>query len=157
MSHFAKAAQTWCQKSASPVPVVRKRGHEEAAGGGGGGGVRDKKRKKDALYPNDESEKDCKPVSQCPSFKNKTSSSPRLHFHSFTRRVTVTCTQLCTHAHAGLLRLRLLLNTSGKKNRQHREKSAFIISLKTLLAPYLWRTFNSLLPQAALPTLRNAR
>lgn len=38
-----------------------------------------------------------------------------------------------------------------------REKSALIISLKTLLAPYLWRTFNSLLPQTALPTLTNAR
>lgn len=37
---------------------------------------------------------------------------------------------------------------------ERRNESAPIMSLKTLLAPYLWRTFNSRLPQTALPPLQ---
>ncbi|CAK6957316.1 Hypothetical predicted protein [Scomber scombrus] len=106
--------------------------------------------------------KDCNPVSQCPSFRNKTLSSPPSslaaspRFHSSLPGARRSAQIM----HRRVLSCNLSLPSypqREKKTTRRKNLSALIISLKTLLAPYLWRTFNSLLPQAALPTLRNAR
>lgn len=97
-------------------------------------------------------------VSQRPSFKNKTLSPPCLHLQPCLAStppagVHSASPPLCT-ARAS----QRLPQPPGEQQRGgDEEKPALISSLKTLLAPYLWRTFNSALPQAALPPPRSAR
>lgn len=122
----------------------------------GKGGV--KKREKRMLYSQPMSQRRTGRVSQRPSFKNKTLSPPCLHLQPCLAStppagVHSASPPLCT-APASLR----LPQPPGKQQRGgDEEKPALISSLKTLLAPYLWRTFNSALPQAALPPPRSAR
>lgn len=110
------------------------------------------------LYSQPMSQRRTGRVSQRRSFKNKTLSPPCLHLQPCLAStppagVHSASPPLCT-ARAS----RRLPPPPGKQQRGGgEEKSALISSLKTLLAPYLWRTFNSALPQAALPPPRSAR
>lgn len=109
MSHFAKANPNVVSKSdcvfLSSASATGRRGRKNHQEEKEEEGCKKKQKEKDALFPNDESEKDCKPVSQRPSFRNKTLSSPPSSlaaspcFHSSAR-----CTPRCTNnAQAGLV------------------------------------------------------
>lgn len=117
-----------------------------------------KKGEKRMLYSQPMSQRRTGRVSQRPSFRNKTLSPPCLHLQPCLAStppagVLSASPPLCT-ARAS----QRLPPPPGKQQRGGKEeKAALISSLKTLLAPYLWRTFNSALPQAALPPPRSAR